>query len=302
MKNKNLHRFFLQLTYPKNLFLLFISFVIFSCQNDVGWDLKNEPLPTPTYLEFNDAQEFADYIIDPLSFEIPRDFVPLSKIINEKKIVFSQFGDTDLIKGYFIHDNGKTHLDFKYFGVSKALNKDHLVSIGGQLIKFDFDGQKISKDNSLEDLVHNHDLTMLNDRSFKLPLQVIETRSRCVDVYADFTDVYGLFVGAICAIVTYGDTSAYKMTEGSFTCDGGWVGVSLFDKTDFGSKSYGVSGPMWSRGLASFSPTCSQTYLQIVFDNARFQTAVVHTSAPLNAVCSIDINPTGYGSAIDPCP
>lgn len=208
-----------------------------------------------------------------------------------------------LIKGYFVHDNGKTHLNFKYYSVSKALNRDHLVSIDGQLIKFDFDGQKISKDNSLYDFLHNRNLISLNDRSFRVPINTIETRSPCVVVFADFVETTsGVFLGSISANVVYTPLSGHVMTAGSFTCDGGWVGASLFDKTDFGSKSFGVSGGTWSQGLASFSPSCSQTFLQIVFDNARFQTPVVHTSAPLDPVCSIDIYPTSFGNVIDPCP
>lgn len=302
MKNMNFINTFTQNYFPNNLMLLLFAFVIFSCQNDNGWDLKDEFSPTPTYLEFSDAQEFADYIIDPENFDIPKDFVPLSQIINEKKSAFARSGELDVIKGYFVHDNGKTHLDYKYFSVSKALNKDHLVSIGGQLMKFDFDGQKISKDNSIDDLLHNHDLITLNDRSFRVPIHTIETRSPCVVVYADFVDVNGLFAGSICADVVYTPLSGHVMSEGTFTCDGGWVGANLLNKTNFSSQSTSVSMSTWSKGLAAYSPTCSQDYLQIYFDNARFQTPVVHTSAPLDPVCSVDLRPSYLGQSIDPCP
>ncbi len=46
----------------------------------------------------------------------------------------------------------------------------------------------------------------------------------------------------------------------------------------------------------------SQDYLQIYFDIARFQTPVVHTSAPLDPVCSVDLSPSYLGQSIDPCP
>src|SRR5690606_21155007 len=82
MKGKILHGCFFSRFFLNNLLLLLFAFLIFSCQNDNGWNLKDESSITPPYLEFSDAQEFADYIIDPANFDILEDFVPLSKIIN----------------------------------------------------------------------------------------------------------------------------------------------------------------------------------------------------------------------------
>ncbi|WP_236973910.1 hypothetical protein [Membranihabitans maritimus] len=264
--------------------------------------LKDGISPTPTYLEFSNAQEFADYLVNPGKFDTPQDFVPLSTIISEKKDAFFESMDPEIIKNYFSFKNGRLNLEYNYFGLSNALNKDQLVSIGGQMIKFDFDGQKISLKNSIEDLLTDQNVTTLEAETFRIPVRNIETRSPCVAVYAEFTDVFGLYVGAICAQVIY-PGSGHEMESGSFTANGGWVGVDLSNKTDFGSQSEYVSDTqLWSKGLASYEPDCSDTLLKIKFDNGRFQTAVVHTSAPLDPVCSVDFNLTTLSESIDPCP
>lgn len=90
MTSKNLAGISLQKCIPNILIVLLFTFIVFSCQHDNGWDSKEEPSLTPTYLKFNDAQEFADYIIDPANFDIPKEFLSLSQIINEKKHAFAQ--------------------------------------------------------------------------------------------------------------------------------------------------------------------------------------------------------------------
>lgn len=280
-----------------------LALLVFSCQKEDDVGLKDGISPTPTYLEFSNAQEFADYLVNPGKFDTPQDFVPLSTIISEKKDAFFESMDPEIIKNYFSFKNGRLNLEYNYFGLSKALNKDQLVSIGGQMIKFDFDGQKISLKNSIEDLIANRDLITLDSETKRVPLKNIETRSPCIVVYAEFTNVSGTYVVSLNADVLYNAGVNHEFAAGSFTCDGGWIGVNLSDKTDFGSKSYSISsGNTWNQNIGSWQSTCDDTYMQIQFDNGRFQSAVVHTSSAFDPVCNIDIDISEIGEVINPCP
>lgn len=290
-------------TFFKVLFLTFVvGFIFCACEGTQYGISPEDTISTPTFLKFTNASEMVDYLIDQGDYEIPADFVSLEDVLNEKIKAYNETDDLKFLQGYYTEEGSVLKPAYKFLSLAKVLNKDHIIEVGGRFYKFDEDGVKTSLQNSIEELLAGINLDFIKSEVHRVKVADTGVRAKCVILYADFVDVFGLFVASLHADVLY--SPGFEMRDGSFTCDGGWLGASLVNRTTFGSisKGFGYSDT-WSQGIASWTPTCNDHLIQLHFTDAIFQCYVVDPlNNPLDPVCGVYLTPVFYAEAIDPCP
>lgn len=264
-------------------------------------EIKDKDL-LPVFLEFSNIEEFNNFIFNQGSFQVPANFISLEKIIGGKINNFKLNKNFEEIKGYYIFEEGILKSVFRFLSFSKALNEHHLVSINGKVYKFDFDTFKYSMTNNLEDLLNGIDLVFENSEWIRSPLMQIGPRAKCVVLYADFLNFSGIYYASLNADILFNGTGL-KMNFGSFTCDGGWLGASLANRTTFGSISQAFSGSTWSYPITSWAASCSDSMIQLHFTDGIFQCIVFDpNNNPLDPLCGVYLTPVFFAETIHPCP
>lgn len=178
-----------------------MSMTLFSCQQEEPISMSSHKIPITIedgYFVFENIDQIKNYLLDRDKYTVPDGFITLAAKLNTLLSDYRNDGVSvgDLSKYYKLIPGHLPRVEFKFRGFAPILNTDHIVKIGENLLKFDFDELKSTTSSSV-DAFDKQDYEIVKTTSTRKFNVKLETRDwenldiPCGNSYMDMQELYG---------------------------------------------------------------------------------------------------------------
>ncbi len=253
---------------------------MFSCQQE------SDIVPSPKtitieeengYLVFKDIDQVKDFLQERDKYSIPDGFVTLNKRLNNLLAQYHNDGTEieDLSSYYKLPKGSLPRSSFRFHSFGPILNTDHLVKIGNDLLKFDFDELKSANSSAIESF-ERQDFEILKTTSTRKYMVKPQTRDwetidvPCGNAYLDMQELYGNIFAFM------GINSEYPMQSG-------WTVIGVDNGGTISYTGYSTNIPVdvypmpssydgeeeWPQLIGSGIAPCGNKTVTLYLDDAR---------------------------------
>lgn len=262
------------------LLIVMMSMFLFSCQKEEPISVSLDKIPITAedgYLVFEDIEQVKDYLMDRDKYTLPDGFMTLTKKLNIFLKEYSNDGVSvgDLSNYYKLIPGHLPRVEFKFRGFAPILNTDHIVKVGENLLKFDFDELKSTTSSSVDafDKQNYEIVKTTSTRKFNVKLETRDWEHLdipCGTSYMDMQELYGNIFAFI------GINSVYPLSSLSvIVVEGAGGSISYYGY----SKSIAVEGYQipsslvgekdWTQLIGNAIAPCGSRYVTLHLDKAR---------------------------------